>query len=440
MVPLKRQCIKFLCRSLSALLFTPGLTVAPGHSVWCDAPEPDSIFVTRLHVIRAFVAVLSCDFFAMSVSKPQFGFAFPGLDFGQFLTSVCQTSRLFLEREADFLTDLLSNCFVLCTQLFPLPEFRAAFAALDAKTLLRSFLRWATSLPIVTPVSPVALEAVSFLYMAAVSNAGFVALAGGHGSNTLVSHLLSHGQLAYEVGGYGYVHSLILATLLALVGDQTVAAQLSAPFVDALEADYDPGQGSHGDLVMNVVLNIYGEPTFLPSVAVMFHMIAPYCRTFSFATAGRIFALLERSIGQNQTIATLLLEGLAANLHQPVSGLWIVMAHKTAFFKRFDGREPRAGRALTVIRNFLVAAAKAIKATRKARLSNAEIEDVLARIQFEKGEIVKPKRFRQAFAGAMADTWREWIDFLFVRTASADIQNIQELQDAIGEQIRESLR
>jgi hypothetical protein len=441
MMHLKRHCLTFACRAFSQLVFRPGLTLLPGHSLWSDDPsEPDSILIMRLHLIHAYIGLLSCDFFAMFVVKPHFIFRFPGLDYLRFLHSICQTSRQFIEDiDSQVVSDLSRNCFVICTQLFPLPEFRQALADIEPQCLLRAFLRSPAAFPVFSPVSPTAIESASFFYMAAISNPGFIALSAKRRcSNCLISHLLYLGQSSYEESNYVYLHSVILSTLLAFVGNSTVATQLSEPFTGFFETIFQPEPGSHGDLVMNIVLNIFGEPEFLPSVAVVFHLIAPYCETFSFVTAGRIFSLLEGC--PQQSIATLLLEGLAANLHQPVSGLWIVMAHKTQFFKRFEGRDPRATKALTVIRNYLVVAAKAIKATGKARLSNHEIEEVLERIDFEKLETGKPKRFQQVFAGAMSDTWHEWIDYLFVRVAGADIENIQALQDTHGQAIHESLK
>jgi hypothetical protein len=439
--PLTRHrgvCFQSFSRAFAVLLFTPGLTLLNDASLWCEEPsEPDSMVLARFELVHAFLEIIGSDFFAWEpLDRPTFVFSLPEFDCLRFLKSVCQVSNRYLQSIANnsenlALRDLLKNCFAFCTFLFVFPEVRRAFSDLPAELLLKAVSISPESSSLLNAGSAIATESVSFLFMAVFSNPQFVSLIGTEGySNSIMAHLLHLAQLTFEKSNYGYLHSLLLSIVVAFASDSTISEKLGEPFTGQFGTKYAFPGGSHADLLVAVLMNICPE-SLSPSFVAIFWMIAPWVTEFSMQTSTAILGVLEQCAEGEKRLLPLLLESLVWLIHRKSASFRVALAYKTPFFKRLEVDDPISVPALATIRDYLAAAARAIRGTRKPRLSNEELGELLGHLPFEADPVPKlRKRQPPAFGGELEKTWGEWQDLLFVRASHDDIQTMRVLKQS----------
>jgi hypothetical protein len=428
---MKGRCFESFAASFSDLIFKSGLTVITGCYSWGDEwPEPQSMLMTRRDLAHAFLGVISSDFFAWTpVVRPTFELLLPDFDLLRFLRSVCQISRHYSEDSS--VLGLLKVCFALLTHIFTVSGVRQAFSELTPELLLGAFAVSRESATIFHPTSTISAEAVSFLFMASVSNSGFVSVVASRGySNLFIYNLLYTGQLVYERVRYCHTHSILLSIILVFVQNPVIAENLNAPFAEPFHCAFRIPTGSYADFMLNIILNICSEEQFWPSVVLIFRFIAPYVTEFSVATAGNVLVLFETLTIKQHHLVRLLLEAFADILLQRVTGFSIALAYKTALFKRLEVDDPRCAQPLTAIRGYLVNAGRAIKASGKKRLTHDELRAVLGQLQCENAERPPGRKRFEAFRGEIEKTWGEWTDTLFIRSFWLEIQKMEELKQA----------
>jgi hypothetical protein len=414
------SCVSVFVSAVSDLLFKDGLTLSPGESLWGALPkEAPQLNQTRRNLLNALVRVFSVGALA---SPPRF-VALPliGFPFAKLITNVANVSFRYLEqvhagKTDQFTVPLLKSGFTLCVQLFDRADFRSAFSEIKRQRLVRSFALSAVGVPVFEPLSPLANEAVSFLYTALVLQPSIPQFLAVHlYSNTFVFYLISAAELVFEKSGFSFVHTLLFSSIIRIVAEPKAAAALNAPRAHDLQFAFQPPPGSYGDLLLNIAVHVCQSEGAWTWAARIFHAIAPFISHVSLQTGFGVLSLFEQASAADSSAMALFLDGFAAVVQRsqpPENGLIVAIFQRARTFRTLKVPQS-SGRALGVILAFLMVARKLARAEQKSILTAEEAAQLFAQI-----EIAKSFPQTQAFTRKepeLADRlpgWREWSDNL----------------------------
>jgi hypothetical protein len=397
-------------------LFKSGLTIAPGDGSWVTSSA--ALNRTRRDLVHSLLGLSSLSFF----TEYPLSTTFPNFPFVRFVKSVCYLSRKFLSEPHGHLRDLLRNCLAFLTRLCSFSEFRGEIARLHSPFLLQAISLGPDAPPIFTCFGPLVHEGVAFFFIAACFQPTFVHLVATEGySNAFVFHLLQAAQEHYERSGFSYLHSLIIAALLLLLFDDTVATQLNQPWRHEWKCAYTPDRGSHADLLLNVLLNICATADFWPSVICTFHMIAPYVNAVTIATANRVMELFEAAVanGGSPVLTRLIVEGLATIVQNPgngANGFWPALVGKAGIVEKLGEVGAKCPAAVAAVSAFVEEALKV----------------GLRRTQVPAGELVRIKKHPYVFGGGIKKTWGDWSLRLFELAFDSELRGIGDLEKLYG--------
>jgi hypothetical protein len=126
-------------------------------------------------------------------------------------------------------------------------------------------------------------------------------------SNAILAAVVKLGQEIYDKHGLCHVHSILISIVLVMVADEGMAVKLS----ETVRGD---GIGSYGDMVLNGIMNIIDRPDFWPSLALVFHNMAPNVGSFTRATADRVMAFFAKLWKEQRLLCPVFLATFASIL------------------------------------------------------------------------------------------------------------------------------
>jgi hypothetical protein len=391
----------------------------------------DSIAV-QSNLIHALLAVSCADFFVSEeADRSRFNIEFGEFSFKPLVKSLCEVSSRLVVKPELALIGFLQNAFALVTRLLYVEALRAEFRGLKAAVLLRSFAPSAKAAPIFQAGAPLAVESVSFLYVALLSHPGLAAaIARQKYSNSFVFHLIYDAELLFEKEGFSFVHSVILSALSLIVADRDAAVALNAPRSAPFPCQLALPLGSYADLLLGVLLNICKESARWPSLASIFHIIAPSLSIVSTFVASQIVELFDCAIDRCPHILPLFLEGFASIVQRSQTesnGFLVALFPRYRLFKQLAASKHRSGRALAIILIFLSAERKSAKATKQKLLPVNELAQVLSKVDADALFPQKQAFVRQAHALAseLENAWPKWADFHFTRAFDAELAQLK---------------
>ena len=443
--PNQGKCVQVLIETLCQSLFKHGLTLEGKETFWAETTaESETVNRTRRDIVHALLGATSLNYFVTHGVRPPFVCDMSSFPSVVFIESTCAVATRYLQivfsgSKDPTTCDLLRNCLTLATRIFSdNVDFREAFKNVKSGTLIKAFTLGPKNVPLFDPSSELVSEALSFFYMCSLCQPALVTRVAKGGYATKFIFSLVHGaQLAFEKLNFSYHQSIILSTVLLLVAKPAIAESLNEEYTDAFQAQYKPLKGSHADLLMNVLLNIFDRENFYEAVVSVFHMLAPHVKNFSNKTAHRVMELFKTVLNTRKDLVPLFIEAFASIVQrQDNSGnhflVYLVQNHGT--FKRLELDDPKMARALPVLRKYLKAAIKAVKATQKAQISGEELLPILAEVKLEQ-EPVKFGSHPHAFGGEMEKTWVEWADLLFVKAFPRELELIRPLQESVAPRV-----
>ena len=430
------KCVHVFAETLSQALMKVGLTLEGKETYWTEnTSESASMNRTRRDLVHGLLGVLSLGYFVQTDSgRLQMAISLPDFPAQLFLQSTCGIATQYLQQLStgvhDQVTfDLLRNCFALATRLFGDQSFRAAFKDVKPSVFLKAFALSPKAVPLFEPFSPLSSEALSFLYMALLSQPALaVQISKGKYSNTFIYNLAYTAQLVYERAGFCYIHSIVLSIILLLVTKPTACQNLSDEYTETFNCKYKLDKGSYADLVMNVLLNICDKENFWPSLVCIFHMLAPHVRTFSSRTAQRVMALFDLAMEKQKPLVPLFIEAFASIVQKRDNSnnhFLVCLIQRGSALRKMSADCPRIERSLPVLQKYITSAIKAAKATGKGKVSGEDFLKILEAIDVDQvfnGQTVTFVKHPHVFGGEMEKTWPEWADLLFARCFSAEIE------------------
>ncbi|OHT01033.1 hypothetical protein TRFO_07706 [Tritrichomonas foetus] len=430
--------------AVSGLLFKEGTTLNGTNGEWVQTnPDANEMNRTRSDLLHAILLVSSLHVFAPNNANnhPEISASLDNLPHASIIKSTCRIAFRYMSEKGDSTTVLLlKNALTLCIRLFTNVNFRQAFKSVSPQNLLRGLYISETNLPpLFTPLDPISKESLSFLYMCALFNPGFVeALTKKDHSNNFLFHLLWAAQLFFEKEGVNYIHSIILSTVLLIVADPEAAVKLNQPFNKDKNVmtgcNYKPADNiSYGDLILNVLLNFCQRESFLPSLICVFHMISPHVNVFSLETASSLMVLFERVYDKHKSFLPLFLEVFATIVQQrdnKKNGFCPVIFSRAKLFKEITSDLPSVQKTLPIIRRYIKKARITIKNENKQNINVYEVSGILAKINTEQ-LFPNPQMFIKhphIFGGEIEKTWDQWADLVFQKTCEPEVKNIKKLR------------
>jgi hypothetical protein len=346
--------------------------------------------------------------------------------------SLCQISANFASVPSDASVAFLQNGFALATRFLYVEAFRAEFKGMETGVLLRSFSPAPNAAPIFRAGGPLAIESVSFFYVALICRPELAtAIGAGKYSNSFVYHLILNAELLFEKGGFSYGHSVLLSVILLIVADHDAAVALNCPRSDIPNCRLPLPLGSYADLLLGVLLNICKDDALWPSLACIFHVIAPSLSIVSASVAGQITELFEQAVDRRPAIVSLLLEGFASIVQTNQSdsnGFPVALFPKYSQFKKLvASSKNRSGKALALILLFLAAERKAAQATKQKSMSADRLSQIFAAIDADALFPEKQSFVRQphTVGSELEQAWPEWADFHFARAFEPELAQLR---------------
>jgi hypothetical protein len=435
MLELKGRSLPILFQAIGVCLFKPGLTLSPGSSRWCETgPESDVILRTRRDLIHALLGVSSSNFFLNDRGKqPDFVFPLKDFPFEPFIESLARAVHLHVKLggENQLLADLVRNSIALATRLFVVPEFRESMGRVSSEPFLTAFVGKKAFL---TTSSPFSFEAVSLLYMVAISQNGFLKLTKGK-SNAILAKVLKFAQDIYDKRGFCYVHSILISIILLMFVDDQVVINLSSP-------SENKADGSYGDVILNGIMNICDQPEFWPSLTVIFYFMAPHVRAFSCVTADRVMKIFKKIWKKQNLLVPLFLDAFATILRRTESAenhFLTAFVNHADLIDEIDLDDRRSAKALPILKDFFDIAEDVMEEKGVTELTNQELLELLEEVNLGDEEAPLPIKAPHRFEGEMETTWSEWADLLFLRCFKDEIQKMQEFQAAYAPVLKEHL-
>jgi hypothetical protein len=383
-------------------------------------------------LVHALLAVCSADFFVSDApGRNRFDVELSEFSFKAFVNSLCQISANFAVQPADGAIGFLQNAFALATRLLYVEAFRAEFKGIETAVLLQSFAPSPDAPPIFQAGGPLAIESVSFLYVALICHPGLAAaIAQQKYSNSFVFHLIYDAELLFEKEGFSYVHSVLLSVVLLIVADHDAAVALNCPRSEPFPCRLPLPLGSYADLLLGVLVNLCKNHALWPSLICIFHVIAPYLSIVSVGVAGQITELFVQAVARRPDVIPLFLEAFAAIVQcnqSDSNGFLVTLFPKYGVFKNLVASTHRAGKALAVILLFLAAERKAAKATKQKLLPANELSQVLASVDADTLFPQKQSFARQphTVGSELEKAWPEWADFHFAHAFEPELAQLR---------------
>jgi multisubunit Na+/H+ antiporter MnhG subunit len=395
-------------------LFRPGLTLSGDALAWSICDDSDPICRTRRDLVHALFGVLWAPFFTTRrLNRPDFRPLLAVAWSRRFLNSVCLMANAYLKSDTPGLSDLLSNSMGFFSLLIPTANCGSIFEDCSLEILVNAFSLGPAEPPLFELSRAVSSEALSMLFAAAWFRPDFVARIAADGySNTFVFALAHIAQWTFERVRFCFHHSLVIANLLLILADPVAAAALNEAWEGLFRSAYPPKPSSLGDLLVDVLLNVCADKPLWPSFLNVFHMISAHVFAFSEGTAGRTMAFLEAVFESEKALRFLIFESVASMIQAPErskNGFLNVFVQKSDWFTQVAGTDQKKSKALRIILDF-------VKVASHPDLAASPERRVFA---------IHPYRFE----GAMAETWRDWIDLLFVRSFRAEVELMREYQE-----------
>jgi hypothetical protein len=244
-----------------------------------------------------------------------------------------------------------------------------------------------------------------------------------------VFYLVYAAQLALETLNFCYLHSILLSIIFLLIVDPAAARQMNEPCQREFGCRFKPTSRFHGDLVLDVLLNLWKHERFWPSIACILHTLAPHLERASTTTAMKVLGLFERIVGSHSNVVSIFVEAFASIVQRkqsPENGFLVAIYHKADVFEKI----PKT-RGIDVVMMFLKSAKTLVRATRKLvpEIGNEQLALLLAELDLT--DLIQPMTFarRSHFIGdEIEKTWADWADILFVKAFRGEIKQLELLQ------------
>jgi hypothetical protein len=244
-----------------------------------------------------------------------------------------------------------------------------------------------------------------------------------------VFHLIYAMQLTLETLDFCYIHSILLSIIFLLIVDPAAARQLNEPCRREFDCKFKPTSRFHGDLLLDVLLNLWKHEAFWPSIACILHTLAPHLERASITTAMKVLGLFERIVESQSKTVSMFVEAFASIVQRkqsPENGFLVAIYYKADVFEKI----PKT-RGLDVVNLFLKSAKTLVRATKKIvpAIGNEQLAVLLAELDI--GDLVQPTTFagRSHFIGGEIEkTWTDWTDILFIKAFRSEIKQLKMLE------------
>jgi hypothetical protein len=294
-------------------------------------------------------------------------------------------------------------------------EFRESFKSITPEVAIRAFSLGPTETPIFEQQRLIGHEAISFLYMAALSVPRFVPFLASQGySNVFILTLLSTARAVFEKLRFCYLHSVIIAIILLFVVDPVVCERLNE----------EATLGSYADLLFDELVTLCRQESLWPSLVFIFHMVAPYVSSFSQSVAQKVVSLCKTIIEGQELLAPPILEGFASIVQQPEkrdNNMVLALVQRSRWIRSLNFADHRSVRALSILRSFLKLAAGEIKSAKRNQIVESDLNEILRNVRVPEGERHVFPKSQLEFGGEMEKTWPECTQILFIRSFTDEV-------------------